>query len=446
MSVFTPSDILLPDFKQVDPTRWACIACDQFTSEPDYWEEMATFVGTSPSTLHMILPEVFLGKDDEKRTKIIHQAMQDYQKNLLEKYPDALIYVERTFPDGRCRHGLVGAIDLVSYDYKSNATSPVRATEGTVLSRIPPRVAVRRKAPLESPHVMLLLDDGEDTVFSLLENNTVICPSGEDNNQANSENDTTAIDKANSETDTMTNTRTNLGEILYDFDLAQGGGHVRGTLLNADSKTRVLDTLAILEKNAPLPYAVGDGNHSLASAKAFFEEMREKHGEDILHHPCRYALCELVNIHDKSLEFEPIYRIVTGVRTETLLSALDTFIKKEAKDLPLTQSVTFVAKGRRGVLNLPALHTLTVGSLQICLDALAKENPCIDIDYIHGENTLCSLSDTDNTTGFLFDGIQKDDLFPAVCKDGALPRKTFSMGEAIEKKYYIECRCIEEQV
>ena len=240
---FSPADILLPDFGKTDGTRWACIACDQFTSEEEYWNATEQTVGDAPSTLRMILPEIYLGREDEKRIAAIHTAMEAYKADVLQAYPDSLIYLRRTCPTGKVREGLIGKIDLEAYDYMKGAVSPVRATEGTVLSRIPPRVAVRRGAPLEAPHVMLLVDDPRNTVFGSI----------------------SAAD----------------GTPAYDFDLMQGGGHAQGYFLGDAAKARVLSALSSLAegKENPLLFAVGDGNHSLASAKAYYEEIKAEIGE-----------------------------------------------------------------------------------------------------------------------------------------------------------------------
>ena len=406
---FSPADILLPDFSETDGTRWACIACDQFTSEEEYWRETERLVSSAPSTLRMILPEIYLGREDESRIAAIHQAMKVYQESVLTRHSDSLIYLRRTCPTGKVREGLVGKIDLEAYDYMKGASSPVRATEGTVLSRIPPRVAVRRGAPLEAPHAMLLIDDPENTVFGGLE------------------------DAA--------------GEPAYAFDLMQGGGSVSGVFLGDTEKARVLSALSALTegKQDPLLFAVGDGNHSLASTKAYYEEIKAKIGtEKAKEHPARYALVEVVNIHSEALVFEPIYRVVFGADRENLLAEMRAFAERQTAGEP--QSVTVVYE-KNGVCKEEftferSAHTLTVGTLQAFLDEYAARHPEIEVDYIHDEASLVALATKPGAVGFLFDGMQKEELFPAVDRDGALPRKTFSMGVAREKRYYLECRVI----
>ena len=408
---FSPADILLPDFEKTDGTRWACIACDQFTSEEAYWQEAERLVADAPSTLRMILPEIYLGKEDERRIADIHKAMRAYREEVLTLHPDSLIYLRRTCPTGKVREGLVGKIDLEAYDYMKGAVSPVRATEGTVISRIPPRVAVRRGAPLEAPHVMLLIDDPKNTVFEGLKDAE--------------------------------------GTPAYAFDLAQGGGSVAGVFLGAAAKERVLSALASLAEGRedPLLFAVGDGNHSLASAKAYYEEIKAKIGtEKAKDHPARYALAEVVNIHSEALVFEPIYRVVFGADRENLLAEMRAFAERQTAGEP--QSVTVVYE-KDGVCKEEftferSAHTLTVGTLQAFLDEYLARHPEVEVDYIHDEASLVSLATRPGAIGFLFDGMQKEELFPAVDRDGALPRKTFSMGVAREKRYYLECRAIAE--
>lgn len=406
---FSAADILLPDFSLTDGERWACIACDQFTSEEEYWQATERQVGDAPSTLRMILPELYLGKEDEVRIADIHSAMADYEKTVLRVHPDSMIYLRRKCPTGRIREGLIGKIDLEAYDYNRGATSPVRATEGTVLSRIPPRVAVRRGAMLEAPHVMLLIDDRKDTVFSEV--------------------------------------RENLGEVAYDFDLMQGGGHVTGHFVNDHGKSRAIKALKKLgagEEN-PLLFAVGDGNHSLASAKAYYEEIKQQLGACAARrHPARYALVEVVNIHSEALVFEPIYRVVFGADRTHLLNAMKAFAARQSYAREQTVTVVYDKNGvcKENFTFPYGASSLTVGTLQAFLDEYVKENEGVEVDYIHDEASLVSLATRPGAVGFLFDGMSKEELFSSVEADGALPRKTFSMGSAREKRYYLECRKI----
>lgn len=421
---FSPADILLPDADVIAKGTWPCIACDQFTSEPDYWADAAKQVGKDPSTLHLMLPEVYLA-EAEVRLPAIHAAMHAAMRSLLRTHRDSMIALARVQSDGRVRKGLVGMIDLEAYDYTKGATSLIRATEGTVLSRIPARVAIRREAPLELPHVMLLIDDP---------NATVIEPLFTDAAQAES-------------------------TPAYDCPLMLRGGHVTGRFLSRDqinAVQRALEALITPEEMAarygdaslsPLLFAVGDGNHSLAAAKAAYEEIKAAVGSEVaLSHPARYALCEVVNLHDRALDFEPIYRVAFGVDRKDLLSALKEHLAAlNGHAEPQMIRCVWGADGQVMSADLCAEHPcqqLTVGTLQTFLDHYVAEHPGVEIDYIHGEDSLTALAKKDNTIGFLFDGMQKDQLFRTVIYDGALPRKTFSMGHARDKRYYMECRRI----
>lgn len=415
---FSPADILLPDFSVTDGTRYSAIACDQFTSEPAYWEAAAATVGDAPSTLNMILPECYLA---ERSTRIpgINAAMEAIlSTDILTTHKDSVVYLERTCPDGRVRRGLIGKIDLECYGFLPTDTLPIRATEGTVLDRIPPRVEIRRDAPIEFPHVMLLLDDAEGTVIE-------------------------AVAKTAA-----------LRAPIYDFPLMAGGGHVRGVLLNADELCTLDRALVALadpavqtEKYAkPSPallFAVGDGNHSLATAKTCYEALKAEIGEEAARrHPARYALCEVVNLHDPALDFEPIYRVVMGADATDLVSALRAFCE-EAGDPALGTSEFLVVDGGNEIaLSLPATHVQPVGTLQQFLDRYVAEHPEVEVDYIHDEESLRALADAEGTVGFLFRGMEKEDLFPAIVAGGPLPRKTFSMGHARDKRYYLEGRRI----
>ena len=413
---YKSADILFPDFKKHSAEKWSVVACDQFTSEPEYWKRAEECVGDAPSTLNMILPEVYLD-ESEDRTQRINECMQKYEKDILVKRSDAMVYVERTQSDGTVRHGIVMAIDLEAYDYKKGAASLIRATEATVIERIPPRVAIRRNASLELPHVMLLVDDPEDRVFATLK-----AASGR--------------------------------EVLYDFELMLGGGHIKGRLLSDNDKASLADALdalmspeAMSEKYgngalAPLLFAVGDGNHSLATAKATYEEIKSKLGDAAAEHPARYALIEVVNIHDEALKFEPIYRIMTGVDPEDVISALGEYIGTlHGKAEP--QKIEYIYGDRKGTLVVPApKQQLTVGTLQIFIDEYIRSHNGSEVDYIHGEVSVRALAQKPNSIGFMFDGMAKSQLFKTVIFDGALPRKTFSMGHAVDKRYYLECRKI----
>ncbi|MBQ2718814.1 MAG: DUF1015 domain-containing protein [Clostridia bacterium] len=414
---FSPADILLPDFTRTDGEKWAVIACDQFTSEPEYWEEAARFVGDAPSALSLILPECYLAERGE-RTPRINAAMASLAEgDFFKTHKNAVLYLERTCPDGRVRRGLIGKVDLECYGYGATDTLPIRATEGTVLDRIPPRVEIRRDAPLELPHVMLLIDDREGRIIE-------------------------GIAQATG------------GEEIYRFPLMAGGGSVRGVRLTDDEVAaidRELCRLASPEEQRKkygaegpaLLFAVGDGNHSLATAKAIYEELKTTIGaEAAARHPARYALCEVVNLHDAALDFEPIYRVVTNTEPEALLSALTAYTEAHGDPSLPKQEFTAVTKGGRLPLSLSALHVQPVGTLQAFLDDYMKTHPEAEVDYIHDEASLCALSERPHAIGFLFRGMEKADLFPAVAASGPLPRKTFSMGHARDKRYYLEARRI----
>ena len=414
---FGEADILLPDVNKTSFEKWSVVACDQFTSEVEYWHKAEEIVGDSPSTLNMILPEVYL-EETLNRIPKINATMEEYAKDLLVSYPDAMIYVERTQSDSTVRRGVVMTVDLEAYDYTKGADSLIRATEATVVERIPPRVAIRRNASLELPHIMMLIDDPDRTVIEPLE-----------------------MGKC--------------GEIVYDFELMLDGGHIKGALIDDTHKTAIADALLSLvtpenmEKKygsadlAPLLFAVGDGNHSLASAKAAYEEIKVKLGAAAENHPARYALVEVVNIHDEALKFEPIYRIVEDFDFEGMLYELKDYsmaLSGNAKK----QRIEIVVGGEiRGeiVVEYPE-QQLAVGTLQTFLDNYLKIHTHAKIDYIHGEDSVRELTKKMNTVGFLFDGMEKSELFKTVIFDGALPRKTFSMGHAVDKRYYLECRKI----
>ena len=413
MKIF-PADILLPDFSRVDGRKWACVACDQYTSEPEYWERVEESVKGSPSTLSLMLPEVWLDRSDEK-VPVIHTAMKTYMTDgILNAYPACGVYLERVQSDGKLRRGLVCAIDLEDYDFSAGSASPVRPTEKTVVERIPPRLAVRRGAPIEMPHVMLLVDDPRDTLLSRF--------SGREMN-------------------------------AYSFDLAEGGGSVRAAFVSSDEFDPLNSALSLLAENArerveknggaPITVAVGDGNHSLATAKASWEEIKATlSADEIERHPARYALAEICNLHEESLVFEPIYRLIENIDVMELAKDFDAFAASQKGRFP-AQTFDMILEGNNVeiVIEHPE-YTLPVASLQHFLDEWMKSHPRAVIDYIHGEDTLCRLAARDACAGFVFEGMSKSELFPAVEADGVLPRKTFSMGHAADKRFYIECRKI----
>ncbi len=412
-----PADILLPDFTKVDGEKWSVVACDQYTSQKEYWEKVKNFTKGSPTTLDLMLPEAYLDKEDEL-LPIINENMKTYLKDVLVENKNSLIYLERRQKDGRIRKGIVGKLDLETYDYNKGSKTLIRATEGTVLERIPPRVKIRRGAVIEMPHIMILIDDPKKTVIEPLSSKI------------------SSFKKA------------------YDFNLMENSGSVKGYFINEEDFTSINSALSILasektmeekysSKNNPLLFAVGDGNHSLASAKALYEEIKQKIGtEKALLHPSRYALCEIVNLHDDALEFEPIYRVVFNVEPSKFIKDFEEYTLS-LNGSAETQSVEIIANGtyKNLVIENPNSQ-LAVGTVQEFLDEYVKKNKDASVDYIHGEDIVKELSKKPNTVGILFDGMSKDMLFKTVIFDGALPRKTFSMGHAEDKRFYLECRKI----
>ena len=402
---FYPADILLP--RAADMKKWAVIACDQFTSQPEYWQAVEEEVGDAPSTLRLILPEARLGGEDEAREiAAIHTAMSSYlDSGVFRTLPRSMVYVRRTQTDGRVRQGLVGMVDLEQYDFTPGSGALIRATEGTVLSRIPPRMAVRRGAPLELPHVMLLIDDPEHTVIEPL-------AAGEGM------------------------------EPLYEFDLLQGGGRLCGRRLTEEQMSGVARALARLrdagEEHSML-FAVGDGNHSLAAAKACYEERKaEVPAGTVL--PERFALVEVVNCHDPALTFEPIHRCLFGVEPQEVLSALLAYYPGAYQGKGEGHTVSFTWSGGSGTITVPEPRAhLAVGTLQTFLDDYLAAHAG-RLDYIHGEDAARNLGRRSGNLAFCLPAMEKAQLFPTVMADGVLPRKAFSMGEARDKRYYVEAR------
>ena len=416
---FRPADILLP--RNCDLNKWAVVACDQYTSQPEYWARVTQHVGKEPSSLNLILPESCLeGPNVEQDIAEINLTMARYLKDgCFEGHSDALFYVERTLDNGTVRRGLIGMVDLEQYDYEPGSPALIRATEGTVLSRIPPRVAVRKNAPIELPHIMLLADDPDKTVIEPLA--------------------ALAGDM----------------EVVYDFELMERGGHIVGRKLNERQMGQVADALNALADpaafnsryatgNMPvLLFAVGDGNHSLATAKECYERQKKLTApEQWANLPARYALAELVNLHDESLEFEPIHRVVFDVEPEHLLNALAAAYPGAHYGPGEGHVLEYVYAGGEGCVTVPdPAAQLPVGTLQNFLDDYLAAHGG-RVDYIHGDDVTRELAAQSRSVGFLLSAMGKDELFPTVIHDGVLPRKTFSMGEAHDKRFYLEARKI----
>ena len=411
MQAFLPADILMPRVDSME--KWAVIACDQFSSQPAYWERVRETAGDAPSTINLILPEAELGTPQEAaHTALINETMAKYLKEgVFQTYARSFVYVERTLESGAIRKGLVGMVDLDAYDYSTGSTSAIRATEKTVVERIPPRMRVRKDAPIELPHILMLCDDHDKVLIEPIAAGKETLPK------------------------------------LYDFDLMEGGGHITGWLVQGkavdDFEARLADyTAHVGEKYTGLPgvpmvFAVGDGNHSLATAKACYEELKKAHpGEDLSSHPARFALVELENIHDEAQVFEPIHRVITHTDPSAMLKALEDWCA------PGGFPVEWYIGQDHGTVYLDkARSQLAVGVLQAFLDQYLADHPG-EIDYIHGDADLKELAAQDGAIGFLLPAMEKSQLFRGVIADGILPRKTFSMGHAREKRYYLEGRAI----
>ncbi len=395
---FNGADILLP---KENFDKWAVIACDQFTSEEDYWDDVEKTVGNVPSTLRITLPEIYLEREDvEERIEKINKTMSAYlSSGVLEEHKNAMIYVERTQCDGSVRHGIVGTINLDDYDYRNGSHAPIRATEQTVVERIPPRVRIRKDAPLELPHVLLLIDDPNKTV----------------------------IEPLSSEKSKM--------KSAYNTELMKNGGHIEGYFLSEDEMNHVRESLENLVSGNEdkLLFAVGDGNHSLATAK----ECSKLNDSPL----AKKALVEVVNIHDSAIEFEPIYRVLFGADEEDLIKdfLLTMGGEYEGED---GQDFEYVTPSVTKIYRVKPQAKLPVGTLQPFLDSYLKKHPDVKIDYIHGESSVYELCSKTGNVGFIFKGMEKSELFDAIKQDGSLPRKTFSMGHATDKRYYMEARKI----
>jgi hypothetical protein len=416
----------------VDLTKWAVIACDQFTSQPEYWRKVEQLVGDSPSTLNLTFPEVYLeDAGGDERIQRIQTGMRTMLAEQVLEPHEGLVYVQRSV-NGHTRKGLVLALDLEHYDYTRGSSSLIRATEGTIVDRLPPRMKIREGAALEFPHILVLIDDAQRTVIEPLQ-------------------------AASAEM-----------EKLYDFDLMLESGHLAGYQLNPRLEQQVIAALRELAKpeafaarygvrdQPVLLFAMGDGNHSLATAKAIWEKLKPVVG---MQHPARYALVEIENVHDEALDFEPIHRVLFGLK-QNILEALQAHFGRDCSFTPaasLAEMVSRVdsASGPRqaigvigadtpfGVLELAnPSSNLPVGSLQAFLDVFLKAGGAEKIDYVHGADVTAQLGSQPGNVGFYLPGMHKSDLFKTVILDGALPRKTFSMGEAREKRFYMESRKI----
>jgi hypothetical protein len=442
------TDGILRPPSTVDPAKWAVVACDQYTSEPEYWHRLEQQVGDAPSTLRLIFPEVWLERESgsEKAARIarINDTMRAYLADNLLVPVGGPVLTERVTRQGKTRVGLVVSIDLEQYDFSVGSQSLVRATEGTILDRLPPRIRIREHAALELPHIMILIDDPDKRVIEPL--HAAARASGADGK------------------DGM--------RPVYDFDLLENSGHLRGWAIQDDAllqeMTQALSDLArpdtfrsryaLSGEAGVLLYAVGDGNHSLATAKSCWEQRKQSLSEaERQSHPARHALVELVNVHDDGLLFEPIHRVVFGASRESFLEDFHAWHAERGLRLSVggtdadtqgdagvsVQSCVIISGNKEeSLLWHNPQQQLAVGSLQAFLDAWLPAHPEAAIDYVHGDDVVRRHAQTPGNLGFLLPVMGKEELFPTVIRDGALPRKTFSMGEAHEKRFYLECRRI----
>ncbi len=432
-------EILLPD-KQTDLSKWSVVACDQYTSQRDYWNRVKENTQQQPSSLNIIFPEVYLeDNDSEQRLKNINQTMRDYLSNGILKplHKPGFILVDRKTSQAASRKGLVVSIDLQQYDFKKGSKSLIRATEGTIVDRLPPRIKVRKDAEIELPHIMVLIDDPQQTVIEPLFKEKL--------------------------------------DILYDFDLMEQAGHLRGYAIDqpdilqkiSDNLAKLADRQAFSDKYAAkekdiLLYAMGDGNHSLATARAIWESLKSEADDldKIMRHPARYALVELVNIHDAGLKFEAIHRVLFDVNATHLLDALSNYYHQNTCLITSCESrqqmidlssqaktdtnhvIPFVSPKGYGFITIgQPSFTLEIASIEDFFNLYLQANQ-VKVDFIHGDDVVDELGKQEDNMGFFFPPISKNSLFKTIIFDGALPRKTFSMGEADEKRFYLEVRKI----
>ena len=400
-SAFSFADILLPNAEKLD--NWAVIACDQFTSDRSYWDRVTSRTEKVPSAYHLVFPEIDLENDAEKRIEKINQTMIRYvADNIFTTYDRSFVYVERTLLDGSVRPGLIGAVDLEQYHYDPAYKPAIGATEQTILERVPPRIAVRRNAELELSHIILFCNDMENVLF-----------------------------------DHILQIKSQLTK-LYDFDLMEEGGHISGWLVqgeNAEEIQRLVD--AYLSAGDETRLLVADGNHSLVTAKCWYEELKQKNPQqDLSSHPARFAMVELENIQDPSIHFEPIHRVIFQTNPEKLLADMESICSEEGAE------IEWIAGEKKGSFKLKLEDgQLPVSVFQNFLDRWLSENEG-KIDYVHDTDAVESFAKESNTIGFLLPIFDKKELFAFGASGHILPRKTFSLGHGREKRYYLEGRLI----
>ncbi|MBB6478616.1 DUF1015 domain-containing protein [Spirochaeta isovalerica] len=418
MGIHIP-EILLP--ADAEMNKWAVVACDQYSSEKNYWKETEEIVGNSPSTLNLILPECYLEDDDKKdRVQKINSTMKSYMKeNVFRKLDRGFIIVDRSTPYVESRQGMILAVDLEKYSFSKDTKSLIRPTEGTVLERLPPRIEIRKNAPLDIPHILLLINDREKSI----------------------------IENAFIDSDSF--------ETVYDFDLMQGGGHVKGKLISDESYLeKICTAFEKLFENNDMLFAVGDGNHSLATAKEIWEKLKSEGAPE--DHPARFALVEVENIFNEGIIFEPIHRVLFDIDRQDFFEKLKTVyeceirtvsseavMKDKVSENTREHRIGYVSDDEVGYISIkePAIK-LTYEVIQKFIDDYREDNTQVNIDYIHGEKALYDLSRRKGNLGLYLNAIKKSEFFDMIVAGGALPRKTFSIGEAEEKRYYIESRSL----
>ncbi len=419
------ADILLPR-EGIDLKKWATVACDQYTSEPEYWLDVEKIVADSPSTFRITFPEVYLEKEGKKeRIRNIVKTMEDYiEEGVFTEYKDSFILVKRTC-DGKSRYGLMAALDLDQYDYSKDSRSLIRATEGTILERIPPRKEIRKDAPLELPHIMVLISDEKRSVIEPLK------------------------DKMDSL------------KRIYSTELMKDGGYLEGYLIDSDEDKEMIyqafeSLYSALDKNNPLLFAMGDGNHSLATAKSCWEDMKKGLSEEERKDSkARYALVEIENIYDEALLFEPIHRVFFNLSMDEFEKEVLKYAKgmtyhreKSIEDMVerinSRDGLVFGLSVNNELYSLEvkgSRNFLSASLMQSVIDSLKERNAC-QIDYIHGIDVTVRLSNEGNNIGIILPDVDKSSFFETVIKEGSFPRKTFSIGHANEKRYYMEARRI----
>lgn len=418
-------NILLPK-KGTDLKKWAVVACDQFTSEKSYWEDVSKYVGDAPSTLKLIFPECYLeDSDPEKRIESINSEMSRYVSgNLFDEFPKSFFLVKRTCTGKSPRWGLMAALDLDQYSWDKGSRSLIRATEGTIMSRIPPRKAIRKDAPLELPHILVLISDAKRQI----------------------------IEKLASKTDEL--------EKAYSTELMENGGNIEAWIVN---KPEDLETVASgfedlynsLDPQNKLLFAMGDGNHSFATAKSCWEDIKKNLTvEQQENNPARFCLVELENIFDEGLEFEPIHRVLFKTSLSAVVKSLSNYcssyeLEKENDLESVHKKINEGSEQRFGLCDgkdyfvvkvTDPKSAIAAGTMQMIIDDLVSAGS--KVDYIHGLESADHIGREPGNTGVFLPNVSKDTFFDTIIKDGALPRKTFSMGEAQEKRYYMEARRI----